>query len=398
MAIPVFKCEIAFGNVPSDTSPTWTDVSSDLKRFAITRGRQYELNQIDPGTASLTLKNLSRQYDPTYNPSPHWPNVVPLVPIRISATLSSTTYRLFTGYVARWPQNRTGATYAETQVTCVDGFELLTQAILPGTSYVQELGGTRIAHVLNDAGWSTAARSLSAGIFQIPAATIFASDGVVSLQHIQDVQDAEAGMFFMAGNGNATYLDAHALVQSPYTITQATLTDKPSVDGGVGYSDMTPALDKDLIFNDWRGTRDGGATEIASDSTSINEYFRRTQILSPLLSNDTDVSSLMGYYLSQYKQPVLRFGDITVSPGADTVAWTQVLARELGDRLTVRSHPPGAGGPIVDDVHVSRLNLTVDTHAAKAQMIWSTLPADLTSYFILNDSINGVLNTSKLGL
>lgn len=331
-----------------------------------------------------------------------WPtnaNLTAYWPAVTASYRAPTDARLFTGYVARWPQNRTGPNYAETQLECVDGFELLNQAIMPAVSYSSTKGGVRITDVLNTIGWPSGATNIPGGFFLVPPITILDSDGLVALQHIQDAQDAEAGMFFIAGNGKATYVDARSLIQSPYTISQATLTDKPALDtGAIGYSDMTPSLDKDLIYNDWRGTRDGGATKIAADSTSITDYFRRTQVLTPLLASDTDVQSLMSYFLAQYKQPILRFGDITVTPGADAGSWLQVLSREIGDRLTVRDHPVGGGRQIVKDVHISRLNLTVETHTANAKLIWSTLPADLTSYFILNDPTNGVLNTSKLGI
>lgn len=397
MAFPSFKCEIAFGNKPGDAAPTWTDVSTDLRGFSITRGRQYELNQIDPGSARVTLKNLTRKYDPEYTSSSYYPNVAPVVPIRVSAVLSATTYRLFTGYVARWPQNRIGPTYAETQIACVDGFELLNAAVLPGTTYAQQLSGTRVTNVLNDAGWSSTARSIAAGSFQVPLKEFVDLDGVIALSHLRDVDAAEGGMFFNAGDGKATFLDAHSLIQSPYTTSQATFTDQPLVDtSAIGYSTITASLDKDLIYNDWRGTRAGGTTQIATDATSRTNYFRRTQVLTPLLTTDTDVLQLMQYRLSQYKTPSLRFGDITVTPGSSTTAWTQALARELADRITVRAHPPGGGAAIVKDVHIQRLELTVDLHAASGRVMWSVLPADLNNYFILNSSTNGVLDSSKL--
>jgi hypothetical protein len=377
-------------------------VSADLRSFEITRGRQYELNHVDPGSAQITLKNLRRQYDPNNTGGSYYPNVVPVVPIRLSATLSGTTYRLFTGYVARWPQNRTGPTYAETQIPCVDGFELLNQAVLAQlgsdpTTYAQELTGTRVTNVLNDAGWSSSARSIAAGTVYVPSYTFTSLDDVIALTHIQEVEDAEAGMFFVDGNGNAVFLDSHSLIQSPYTTSQATLTDKPSVDAGaIGYANITATIDKDLIYNDWRGTRSGGVTQIAESSSSITSYFRRTQVLTPLLTSDSDVMALMEYLNSQYSVPVLRFGDVTVTPGNSSAAWTQVLARELADRLTIKEHPPGGGSAITKDVHIQRLDLTVDLHAGNSSMVWSVLPADLTNYLILDSTTSGILDTSKL--
>lgn len=397
MAFPTFKCEVAFGNKPGDTSLTWTDVSSYLRKVKFSRGRQYELNAMDPGSAQVTLKNLDRRFDPLYTSGAYYPNVVPMVPIRISATLASTTYRLFTGYVERWPQNRTGPTYAETQISCVDGFELLTQATLPAATYPQEASGSRIGRALTAAGWSSTARSLAAGQSQIPSITIASDDGLAALQHIQDVEAAETGWFFIDGSGNAVFLDRHTVLMSPYTTSQGTFTDQSAVDtSAVGYASITASLDKDLVNNDWRGTRDGGSTQIAQDSTSISNFFRRTQVLTPQLTTDSEVLAQMQYKLSQYKNPTLRFADVTITPGNSTAAWTQVLDRELGDRITLRAHPPGGGTAIVKDVHVQQIDFTVEIHAGQGRMVWQVLPADLTSYLILDDPINGLLDSNRL--
>ncbi len=394
MALPQFVCEIAFGNNPGDASPTWTNVSSDLRGFSISRGRQYELNQMEAGTATITLKNLLRNYDPLYASSPYYPNVVPLVPIRISAILSSTTYRLFTGFVERWPQQRQGPTYAEVQISAVDGFELLTNALLTASSYPQELSGTRIARVLDAVSWSSSARNIAAGQSQISAYTFASADNVQALQHLQDVEQSELGWFFCAGDGQATFFDRHTLIGST---SSGTFSDKPSVDAGsVGYADIVASLDKDLITNDWIGTRDGGVTQEAIDSSMVTKYFLRSQTRTPLLTTDTDVMGEMQYLLSLYKSPARRVQSITIKPGNDTTRWTHVLARVLGDRITIREHPPGGGSANVQDSLIQQINLSLTTDGAAAQCTWGLLPVNFQSLWILNDTTYSKLGTTTI--
>lgn len=392
MSVPVFVCEIAFGYGPAAASPVWTDVSSYLRGFHIVRGKQYELNAYQAGTCDITLRNTDRRFDPTNTAGPYYPNVLPMVPVRISATFQSTTYRLFTGYVERYPQTRTGPTYAETVIQAVDGFELLSNASLPGATYPQELSGTRVSRVLDAAGWSSTARDIATGISNIPAYTFTDADGIVPLTHLQDVEAAELGNLFISNDGRVKYQDRHTSTGA----SQATFTDQPSVDtGAIGYTDIVASLDKDLIYNDWRGTRSGGVMQEALDSASITSYFQRIQTRTPLLVTDTDVLNQMTFLLSQYKDPALRISRITVTPGSNTTAWTQVLARELNEQITVNAHPPGGGATLTQASLIASIDLTLTTDAVAAQCVYGLLPASTVSYW--QASISAVGSTTRAG-
>ena len=394
---PSFVCELALGNNPGDTTLTWTDVSTYLRSFHITRGRQYELNQMQAGTCDITLKNLDRAFDPTYASSPYYPNLRPMVPVRISAVFQSTTYRLFTGYVERFPQNRTGYSYAETQIQAVDGFELLTNSVLPGDTYPQELSGARVTRVLDAVAWSSSARAIAAGQSDVIAYPFTDVDFIDPLSHLQDVTTSELGNLFMAKDGTATFLDRFTSVT---TTSSGIFTDQPLVDtGDIGYSDLQKSFDKDLIFNDWRGTRSGGSiVQEALDSISITKYAQRAQSRTPLLPADSDVANQMQALLNAYKEPSMRVSQITVTPGNSTAAWLQVLSRELLDKLTIREHPPGGGAPFVQDSLIQQIDFSVDKDPATTKVVYSLLQANPTSYLILDDFTSGTLDsTNTLG-
>lgn len=395
--IPAFVCELALGFNPGDASPVYTDVSAYLRSFHLTRGRQYELNQMQAGTCDIVLKNLDRRFDPTYSSSPYYPYLRPMVPVRISAVFQATTYRLFTGYVERFPQNRTGPTYAETQIQAVDGFELLTNSVLPGATYPQELSGTRVGRVLDAVSWSSSARSISAGQSQVIAYTFADVDFVQPLGHLQDVTTSELGNLFMSADGKATFRDRYTSISST---SLGTFTDQPSVDtSAVGYSDLQKSFDKDLIFNDWRGTRSGGSiVQQALDSLSITKYAQRAQARTPLLPDDAGTLNQMQALLNAFKEPSMRVSQITVTPGNSVASWLQVLSRELLDRLTIREHPPGGGAPFVQDSLIQQIDLTVDKDPVSAKCVYSLLQANPNSYLILNDATSGTIDsTNTLG-
>lgn len=397
MAKPGFIVEIAFASNPSDAAPVYTDVSRFVRDIEVERGRQHELDKMEAGTARITLKNLDRRFEPEYSGSPYYPNVLPMKPIRVRATLLSQTYTLFTGFVERWPQRRQGKNYAERQITAVDGFELLSNAILSGATYPQELSGARITRILNAASWSSTARQISTGNSQVQAYTFLSSDQVTALGHAQDIEETELGLFFNDGPGHAVFLDRRALLSAPYNQSQCTFSDQSHDAGAIPYVDIVPSYDKDLIVNDWVITRNGSsATQEALDSSAILKFFRRSQARSPLLTSDTEALAQAQFLLSRTKNPVLRHESVTIKPGDVAATWIQVLTREIGDRITTREHPPGGGTRIQIDSHIQHLKLTIAKDVKDSECAYQLLPADLTSYLVLDDAVNGKLDSNKL--
>lgn len=391
-SLPQFVCEMALGNNPGDASYTWTDVSAYLRSFHISRGRQYELNAMQASTCDIVLKNLDRRFEPGYSSSPYYPNIRPMVPVRMSAVLNSNTYILFTGFVERFPQNRTGPSYAETQIQAVDGFELLTNATLPGATYPSELTGARIGRVLDAVSWSTSARSIATGQSTITSYSFLDTDNVVPLAHIQDVELSELGTFFITNDGRAKFQDRRSLGST----NQATFTDQPSVDtGDIGYSDIVVSYDKDYIYNSWSGTRSGGVTQTAINTASISQYFLRTQSRTPLLTADGDVLTQMEYLAALYAQPNLRVESITVIPGNSNAAWLQALSRDLTDRISVLEHPPGGGTTLVQDSYIQQIDLTVPTDPANTRLVYSLLPAATNNFW--QASISAVGTDTRAG-
>lgn len=149
MALQGVTCEIAFTATPfADPSTlTWTDVSTFLRgSVQFTRGRTYELAQMQAGNLSFSLSNAAGSFDPQNSSSPYSPYVVPGVPVRLKATYSGTTYGLFYGFIESWQQRWDWeARYPTVTVTAVDGLKAVLSYPL-GLSYgsvlVQDYGGT----------------------------------------------------------------------------------------------------------------------------------------------------------------------------------------------------------------------------------------------------------------
>lgn len=119
---PATQYQVAFGYQPGDPTlfPTWTDITPRVEAFNGKRGRQYELDKLQAGTGSLTLRNNDGAFDPTNGSSIYAPNVVPYVPFRVLATWAGVTRPVFTGFVERWPQSWDDTRYGHSVAACVD--------------------------------------------------------------------------------------------------------------------------------------------------------------------------------------------------------------------------------------------------------------------------------------
>lgn len=333
--------EIAFATNPGSPAPTWVDVSAYVRTASTRRGRQHELDRTDSGTATLTLLNSDGRFDPTNAAGPYYPNVLPMRRIRISYSYSSILYPIFSGFIESWPQTWAGNNVGFVTITASDGLKVLGLKSIDN-SYPAERSDQRIGRVLDDAGWSTADRSLSTGISSLTSATLANTN---ALAHAQQVELTENGRFFISASGGAFFQDRHTPFNS--TASLSTFGDIGTT-AELSYEDIVVAYDDARIYNDVHVTRDGGIEQNAADTaTSQARYFPRSLVRTGLLvPDDNETAAAAVYLLSNYKDPALRMESIEIVPGSDPAnLYPAVLARELGDRVMIKRRPP-AGNTI----------------------------------------------------
>lgn len=140
---PRLKVEIAFQDDPYATSITWTDVTSYVRsEVSCKRGRNYELNKNEAGTASFSLENTDGRFSPLNISSPYYPYVLPYRPVRVTCTdAAGTVYSIFRGFVERWPQvwGQAG-NYGTVPVTAVDASKTTLVKIF-GLRYFETVTG-----------------------------------------------------------------------------------------------------------------------------------------------------------------------------------------------------------------------------------------------------------------
>lgn len=394
--------ECAFDSNPGDaTYGPWTAITASVRVLGYQWGRQNELGRMETGTSHETLKDETSAFDPDNAASPYAGKVIPMRPLRARvATRTGTIVGLLQHFVERWPRTmRVGSVYTELELTTVDAFDMLAAATLAGKSYAQEATGTRVANVLNDIGWPAALRSIDAGDSEAVATTFAAGDTTSALDHLLSVADSERGVFYINGDGLATFVGRHTLAVAPFSTPQATFSDSPTGDE-IGYTGLVPSYDRDHIANEQRGTREGASTTLAaSDATSQTKYGKRTATFDTLVPTDTELLLQVTDRLAASKDPQNRIESLTVMPGMSVPWWSKVLSLKVGDRITVKETPPGEALK-TKDYFIQRVAGEIQPGPVQsAQFTFGLSPAPaVVHYWILGDATYSVLGSTTVPL
>lgn len=335
MSAPTYICRIAFASNPFDNVPTWADVSDTLMSFHIRRGRQWELNRMEAGTAAIRLKNIAGDYWPTSTTGAYTPNVLPWKRINIRATYSGTTYDLYTGYIESWQPDfilrPIKAPVMDLQ--CADGIKNLSQYLLNNAGYIQELSGTRIDNTLTTLGWPSTARNLNAGQSPIQATGVL--ENVNAMTHLFTVEDTELGILYNSPSGDMVFQDRHARLKAPYTASQGAFGDDLSI--YLGYTGIEFSFEDLRVYNDIRVTPLGGTEQVATSTTSQDKYGPRSLSRPSLLMvNDAEALSQAQYLRTRYAQPVMRCRQIEIRPNQNPDGiYPKALGFDVSTRITI---------------------------------------------------------------
>jgi hypothetical protein len=154
------------------------------------------------------------------------------------------------------------------------------------------------------------------------------------------------------------------------------------------------------LANDVQVTIPGGTLQEAENLSSERTYlfprsYARTDIL---LMDDPTALAWAQWVLSVSDAGDDRFDAITIDPVADPGnLFPQVLAREIGDRIQIWRRPQNSAAVITQDCFIRGIQHDVDAVNGTWSTTW-TLQSALryTGFLILDDTVNGKLDTGKL--
>jgi len=317
--------EIAWDDNPLTDPPSWYDVTGLCRGFTITRGRNSELDEYRAGVATITVDNNTGVFDPDNTGGTYYPNVVPMKQVRIRAAYNSQTYILFRGFIERLPMSVQDMTDEVTTITAVDGFKVLN-LLKDSTAQSQENAGTRVGHLLDEAGWPNSLRTVATGVVTVPELTPVCAS---PLSLIRQITDSEAGQFYIGAGGNAVFRNR---TYRSTAVSQATFGP-----ASIPYQDIVTDYDDSQIWNRVE-VRIGGFPSYSSSTASQDKYgIRQLTVNDILLPNTTDGDDLADIYLARYKDPLQRIESITLRPEHEpSTQWQQALLRDLSDKITVQ--------------------------------------------------------------
>lgn len=99
------KVYLGLSSTVTNASPSWQDITIKVRSVNISRGRSDYTQQFPAGTCNLVLDNNDRAFDPAYASSPYAGYFTKRLQIKVEAIYGATTYSLFRGWVAGWPQS-----------------------------------------------------------------------------------------------------------------------------------------------------------------------------------------------------------------------------------------------------------------------------------------------------
>jgi hypothetical protein len=279
--------------------------------------------------------------------------------------------------------------------TCSDAFTVLANTTLIARTVTQETTNARINTVLDYAevayqgarnigtGSSTLGASASSSGFNI-------ADGTNLLTYLQLVNTSEQGYLFIAADGTLIF-KGRTSVLNP--VAGATF----SYTGSISYQTLLNSYGDELLYNYIVTQSPAGIQQITSDATSISQYQSQSLNLTNLLNSTvSEVAGLGNYLLGKYKNPVLRFTNVSTQMAALSTSNQNIaLNLDLTSIATVvKNFTTGTPATETQTLIVSGVshNITPGSHIIS----YTFESTDGNQYFTIGDSIFGTLSTTNL--
>ena len=381
-----YKVEVLFsGDV------AYTDVTSSIVGIDVTRGRSTETDLFQAGSATIALRNDARQFDPLNTAGTYYGKIVPRIPVKVSAGATV----IFTGYIYdldyEYQPPSGGADVSVVQMTCIDAFSVLGEQYLSAFTPTSQGSGARVTAVLDrsEVSFPAGLRDIRTGSSTLGTQLVAAQTNV--LDYLQLIAASEQGFLFVAGDGKLTFLGRNDVVSVTPAVTF-------SDDGtNTKYQTFGVAFGSELLYNRIVTTRDAGSTFTASDATSIGKYLTKTLDIDDLLvSTDAQAEDIGTALLAKYKEPELRFSEVSTVIEANSATFTDVIALEIGKTVSVKkSYLTGAPASVTRTCVVQGLShrITPGSHVVAVQLG----SADNRAFLRLDDTTFGRLDFNLLG-
>ena len=368
-------------NVFADAVAVIVDVSNQVNYVKTQRGRNSLSDQFQTGQLTLRIIDQNGDFNPLNENGPYAGLLTPMKKVQITATYSSVTYPIFSGFITSYvntqPSDATEVAY--TTITAVDAFRLgnLAQISTVTGATAGDLSGTRINQILDQIGWPATMRDVDAGL------TTMQNDPATfrtALQAMQTVTDSEYGALYIDATGSFVFQDR--------SVTAGSIGDPTTLfadDGtGIKYANATWILNDSLVFNSATVTRTGGSPQNAFNQASIDKYFLHSYNLQDLLMQ-TDAVALdyAQAYTASRAETSIRCDAVELDLYTDNYNTGIIAALDLDffDPITVITTQPG-GSLLEKTLQIFGVANTITPNSFK--VVFTTLEPVIDGFIIGN--------------
>jgi hypothetical protein len=378
-------------NVLADSAAVIVDVSNQVNKIDIDRGRNAQADQFQTGQLSLRIVDQNGDFNPQNPASPYYELLDPMRKVQITATYAGITYPLFSGFITSYttttPLNADEVAY--TTIAAVDAFRLAQNAQISTVagSGVQ-LSGARINAILDAIDWPESMRDVDTGL-----TTLQADPGTprTSLAAMQNVEISEYGAFYVDATGSFVFQDRTVTTES-IGLTPTVFNDDGS---DIGYANAVWRLDDTLVYNSASITRIGGTAQVATNSASIEKYFIHSYNQQNLvMATDEDALNYARAYVASRAETSIRCDAIELDLYTNDYTDGIVAALDLDyfDPVTITTNQPGTS-TLTKTLQVFGVKHAITPNSWKA--VFTTLEPIIDG-FIIGSSTSGVLGTNVL--
>lgn len=365
------------------------DISPDVLRVSIRRGRNRLLNKFEAGTATVEVRDETGDWNPANTNSIYYPNLIPLRKIQIYADYAGVRYILFTGYITSYDLQFVRGVESTDKVVlqCVDAFRLFQNATIDTVPAAQagDLSGTRIDDLLDLTNWPSSLRDVNVG-----NSTLQDDPGGerTLLDALQTVEQSEFGAFFIDAEGRATFYERNTVSEYADSIPYNFSDDGTQLP----YNQIDLAFDDELVVNDVTVTRLNGTPQNVFDQDSIDKYYihagKREKIL---VQTDSEALQQAEMILFARKETQVRVDSMTLNLMEDNQALVEAgLEMEIFNLVNVTKAMPG-NTSITREVFVQGLNHNITRTTFTTQVLTAE---PIIQAFIIGSSTQGVLDVA----
>lgn len=271
-------------------------------------------------------------------------------------------------------------------------------SFVPATPYPVPVGNQTVDAVLNallsEAGWAGSTFIPSASTVLCPLDDM---EGATLMDIMNKVVDTNVGYLFMNASGSVIFIDRQApLIYNP-TVTFSDVNDVNYNVTNIPYSTIQTQMDSIYVQNHITLTRHGGGIGEAIDTASVAKYGDKKLPKATYDATDAVLQDEANWILSHNANPQIRLPYMDIILENSPALMGSILKRELIDMVKILRTGPGVSTVTYQPL-IHGIEHTISPADWKVKWYFDLVDSPGTNpYFILNDTVRGVLNTSRLG-